>query len=89
MKTLKITVKGLVQGVGFRYFCSREADLRGIKGYAKNLINGDVEIVAEGEEGMINEFINEVKIGPRYSRVNSLNIVEIKYDNKYNTFSVY
>lgn len=89
MKTLKITVKGLVQGVGFRYFCYREAELRGIKGYAKNLINGNVEIVAEGEEGMINEFIKTVKSGPRYSRVNSLNIVEIKYENKYNTFSVY
>ena len=79
----------MVQGVGFRYYCFKEAELLGINGYAKNLINGDVEILAEGEDGLLNEFIQAVKRGPRYSRVNSLNIVEIKYENKYNTFSVY
>lgn len=89
MKAIKITVKGMVQGVGFRYFCFKEAELLGIKGYAKNLINGDVEIFAEGEDGLLTEFIESVKRGPRYSRVKSLNIVEIKYENKYNTFSVY
>jgi len=82
----ELNIKGKVQGVGFRYFAAQEAELLGINGYAKNLINGDVEILAEGEDGLLNEFIQAVKRGPRYSRVNSLNIVEIKYENKYNTF---
>lgn len=89
MHAYKITVKGLVQGVGFRYYCYKEAEVYGIKGYVQNLINGDVEIFAEGDDGIINDFIESVKRGPRYSRVNSINIVEIKYENKYDTFSIY
>lgn len=89
MKSLKIIVKGMVQGVGFRYFCYEKANELGIKGYAKNLYNGDVEILAEGEEAMLNEFIKAVNIGPKFSEVNSLKIDEIKNDSRYNSFRIY
>lgn len=79
----------MVQGVGFRYFCYEKANELGIKGYAKNLYNGDVEILAEGEEAMLNEFIKAVNIGPKFSEVNSLKIDEIKNDSRYNSFRIY
>ncbi|MCI0473185.1 MAG: acylphosphatase [Ignavibacteria bacterium] len=74
MKSLLLTVKGVVQGVGFRYFCYKQAVIFGITGYAKNLHNGDVEILAQGSESALNAFIREVKTGPRYSSVNSVSI---------------
>jgi acylphosphatase len=89
MKCLKITVKGMVQGVGFRYFCYEKANEFGINGYAKNLYNGDVEILAEGDEALLNEFVEAVKIGPRFSDVNSVKVDEINYENRYNSFRIY
>ncbi|MGX9416076.1 acylphosphatase [Vibrio sp. RC27] len=46
----KFTVSGMVQGVGFRYFTSHQGLKLGLTGYAKNLYNGDVEVVACGDE---------------------------------------
>lgn len=89
MKTLKILVSGIVQGVGYRYFCYKKALEYDIKGYAKNLYNGNVEVLAQGKEGLINDFINDIKIGPHYASVKSLNIEEIQTEKVYNEFSVY
>ena len=52
-------VKGRVQGVGYRYFTSITAKNLGITGTVRNLANNDVEVVAEGDEKMIKEFLNK------------------------------
>jgi acylphosphatase len=67
-----ITVKGLVQGVGFRFFVYRLGTALKLRGTVRNLPNGDVRIVAEGERSLVEELIQKVKIGPRLSRVNDL-----------------
>jgi len=85
----KVIVKGLVQGVGYRYFCYRKAIEYEINGYAKNLFNGDVELEIEGEKNMINEFLKELKLGPANAKVNSLLIKAIPFENKYDDFTVY
>ncbi len=85
----RITVSGLVQGVGYRYFAYRTAMEYGVKGYAKNLITGDVEIEAEGEAGLMNDFIHDLKIGPQRSNVTSIAVDELPFENKYKDFSVY
>lgn len=85
---VRIIVKGLVQGVGFRYFALKRAREYGINGYAKNLYNGDVEIEAEGEKNLINELIRDLKIGPSRSRVTALNVEEVVNENKYEDFSI-
>ena len=89
MRSIRIIVKGLVQGVGFRYYCYRTAKEFGITGYVKNLYNGDVEILAQGEEGLLNDYIKNVKIGPSASRVTKLLKEETRYDAKLKTFEVY
>lgn len=89
MRSIRIIVKGLVQGVGFRYYCYRTAKEFGITGYVKNLYNGDVEILAQGEEGLLNDYIKNVKIGPSASRVTKLLKEEARYDAKMKTFEVY
>lgn len=89
MRAVRIIVKGLVQGVGFRYFCYRAASELGIIGFAKNLLNGDVEIIAQGEKGLINDFIKRINTGPTFSTVTSIHAEEVKYDDNLKTFEVY
>jgi len=89
MKCVKIIVSGLVQGVGYRYFCVVKSKEYNIKGYAKNLYDGDVELEIEGRDSMVNDFIKELKMGPIQSQVKALNIEEKDYANKYKDFTVY
>jgi acylphosphatase len=74
MNAVLIRISGLVQGVGYRSFVVRVARQLGIAGYVKNLFDGDVEILAEGELGILNQFIEEAKIGPRYSDVRDIKV---------------
>ena len=62
----EITVNGLVQGVGFRYYILRQAQNLELKGCVKNLFTGEVYTLAEGERGMIEELIKLI-ILCRYS----------------------
>jgi acylphosphatase len=89
MKSIKIIVSGLVQGVGYRYFCYKKALEYGIFGYAKNLYNGNVEVVAQGEKGLINDFIKDLKIGTHYATVKSITAEEIENEKEYQEFSIY
>ncbi len=67
-------ISGLVQGVGYRYFEMRRASAFGLKGFAKNLDDGRVEIVAEGEKGLIEDFIAELRRGPISAHVTDIRI---------------
>ncbi|MFA6540198.1 MAG: acylphosphatase [Bacteroidota bacterium] len=68
----KITVKGFVQGVGYRWFADRTARKHQLKGFVENLVNGDVFTEVEGEEMLIKEYINDLKIGPKGAQVKDL-----------------
>lgn len=69
-----IFVSGIVQGVGYRYFAIRKAGTYRIAGFAKNLIDGRVEVVAEGERGLVEQFIKELRIGPMSAHVSDMRI---------------
>ena len=56
----KFIASGNVQGVGFREFCRRIGASCSLSGYAKNLDDGTVEIVAEGEKEKIAEFCRRI-----------------------------
>jgi acylphosphatase len=84
-----IIVKGLVQGVGFRYFAHRMATGLGLTGYVKNLYTGDVEIVASGERSLIEEYIKQVKVGPRSAQVNDMLIDWRAVSRKFTTFEIH
>jgi acylphosphatase len=70
----KIHVTGHVQGVGFRWSAIREARNRDIKGFIKNLSNGNVYIEAEGSIDQLNIFVEWCKKGPGFGFVESVNI---------------
>jgi acylphosphatase len=69
-----LLISGVVQGVGYRFFAIRKADAYGLKGFAKNLIDGSVEVVAEGDRGLIEEFIKDLRRGPISAHVSDIRI---------------
>jgi len=85
---IEIVAQGRVQGVGFRYFCQREAVARNIKGYVKNLLNGDVEIVAEGVSENIDAFVIAVKHNHPFALVTNLIQKNIPFSGNFKDFSI-
>ncbi|WP_232818179.1 acylphosphatase [Zobellella maritima] len=74
----KIWVSGLVQGVGFRYYTQRQAEILGVSGYARNLADGRVEVVAEGEQHNVQQMVDWLEQGgPSHARVDALEQEEI------------
>lgn len=68
-KQIHCLVRGRVQGVFFRASTQREAKRLGLTGWAKNLADGTVEVVAEGEDDSLKEFLGWLQRGPTAARV--------------------
>lgn len=84
----EIIVKGIVQGVGFRYFILRKANDLQLTGYVQNLYNGDVLIIAEGEKFSIDELVNYAKTGPVSATVESYSVKVSEYKNEFRNFEL-
>lgn len=69
MQRIEIHVSGRVQGVGYRAFVVRQAEELGIKGWTRNLANGDVQTLAEGNKETLEQFLSRLLEGPRYAEV--------------------
>ena len=68
----RLVVAGRVQGVGFRAWASETALRLGLRGWARNLADGQVEIVAAGEPHALEEMIAACRMGPLGSRVSGV-----------------
>jgi acylphosphatase len=77
---LHFLIQGRVQGVGFRWFVHREASELELRGWVRNTEDGDVEVVASGGAGDLNELRASLRRGPRGSRVDR--IIEHHLDEK-------
>jgi len=88
MKTFHYIVKGRVQGVAFRYYTQYNAHLYNIKGTVKNLFNGDVEVYAQGNTEMIEQFEAFLRRGPSAARVETLLKEEIEMNHIFKSFEV-
>ncbi len=67
-----IRIHGKVQGVGYRFFATRVARRLGLKGNIQNNRDGTVDAVVEGEKSVIDDWIEELKEGPRYAEVTKI-----------------
>jgi acylphosphatase len=83
-----ITVRGRVQGVGFRYFVQNAATRLGLTGNVKNCPDSSVEIVAEGNARAIADLVEQVKQGPRLARVERVEAIDIPVEGTYGSFSI-
>ena len=88
MKTVKAIASGKVQGVGFRVHTQQKAQQFGIKGYVRNLNNGDVEIIATGEVAAVNELLKWAKSGSPSAVVNNLEVDAIKNTEEFAKFEI-
>ena len=81
MKCIHLIISGRVQGVFFRDNTRRKATELGLKGYAKNLLDGNVEVVAQGDEEKLNELIEFIKRGPGIAKVENIKIKHKEPEN--------
>ena len=65
-------MRGRVQGVGYRYFVSREAESLDVAGFVRNLPDGSVEVIAEAPEEALATFEERLREGPAFAAVASL-----------------
>jgi len=71
-----IRISGRVQGVGFRHFARQNAHNLDVKGWVKNLSDGDVEAVLTGNKDNVLVMLEKLKQGPRMARVDDLSVDE-------------
>jgi acylphosphatase len=72
VKRLHATVRGRVQGVGFRASAAAEARRMGLVGWVRNKLDGSVEVVAEGADGDADAFLAWLRKGPSLAHVTSV-----------------
>jgi acylphosphatase len=68
----RYVIGGVVQGVGFRFFASRHGRRLGLLGWVRNLPDGQVEVVAEGDQARLAQLEAELARGPSLASVTSL-----------------
>jgi acylphosphatase len=89
MKEMRILkIHGKVQGVGYRFFATRVARRLGLKGNISNQRDGTVDAVVEGEKKAIDEWIEELKEGPRYAEVTKIDQETKEFSGRLGDFDV-
>jgi len=83
-----VFISGFVQGVGFRFFAILNARKLGISGFVRNLTDGRVEVVAEGELESVDALIERLRKGPPGANVVGVDVRLEKYEGEFSDFSV-
>lgn len=84
----RFLIDGEVQGVGYRYFALRAAARHQVKGTVRNLPDGGVEVVAEGDRNAMDEFKNDLATGPRQAIVTRVDETDIAVTGLFRDFRV-
>jgi acylphosphatase len=84
----KFIISGLVQGVGFRFFVQRASARHQVRGYVKNLPDGRVEALAEGDEKSVENFKHDLTAGPTYSNVEHIEEIVLEPGKLYSSFRI-
>ena len=84
----EIISRGMVQGVGFRYFAVRNAESLGLTGFVENLDDGSVLTVAEGDKAKIDQLYILLSKGPAYAEVDECLITWLNYTGEFHRFDV-
>jgi acylphosphatase len=83
-----VVVSGLVQGVCYRDFTRRWAETIGLAGWVRNLPDGRVEAIIEGEQDAIERLLGILRRGPPESRVDDLEITWLSYQGEFPGFDI-
>ena len=83
-----IRITGCVQGVGYRDFTQQAASQLKLRGYVRNLWNGDVEVVAEGPRNLIVRLMENLRQGPAMAQVDKLYITWQEATGAFQNFGI-
>lgn len=84
----RVVVGGRVQGVFFRGFVQEEARGRGVRGWVRNLADGRVEALLDGERTNVDAVLESMRHGPRAARVTDVAVRFEDPTDEYDDFSV-
>jgi acylphosphatase len=85
----RFLVGGRVQGVGFRMFAADRADREGVSGYARNLPDGRVEVLVEGEQESVERLELALRRGPSHAEIESFEVEIVEPTRRRSGFSTY
>lgn len=77
VRAVHVVVSGYVQGVGFRYHCLQEAERLGLRGWVRNLANGNVELTLEGDPEAVTRMVTWLQVGPRHADVDDVHVTDV------------
>ena len=83
-----VLIKGRVQGVFFRVSIKDKADQLNVKGWVKNLPNGNVEAVFEGDADKVKKLVDYCGIGPSGAMIKSVEVNEFESEEKFDGFKI-
>lgn len=88
MVARRFIISGFVQGVGFRYFVLRAAARHQVLGTVRNLPDGRVEVLAEGERRAMDEFKQDLATGPMLANVTDLDETDLPVTGRFRDFHI-
>ena len=88
MKSVDVTVSGVVQGVYYRASARREGALRGLRGWVKNESDGSVSLRLQGEPAAVDAMLDWCRVGPPAARVSRLTVADAPADETLHDFEV-
>ncbi len=87
-RRVHLRIRGLVQGVSFRASARDAAGRLGLKGWVRNLSNGDVESIAEGEDQAVAQYVAWCHQGPAEADVESVAVSDEPFKGEFKDFLV-
>ena len=88
MKKVRAIVSGRVQGVWYRAHTRAKAVELGVAGFVRNLPNGRVEIVAQGDAALVDTLMDWARIGPPMAEVTEVRVRKMAEEEEYSSFEV-
>lgn len=85
---IHVYIEGIVQGVSFRYYTYKLAKKHKVNGWIRNLPDGRVEAVFEGDKESVNKLVEFCKKGPEGALVTNIEIIEEKFLNEFKDFEI-
>jgi acylphosphatase len=88
VRRVRVIVRGVVQGVGFRYHTREQGTALGLQGFVRNAPDGSVEVEAEGNPDTIEQLITWLRTGPRHAVVSSIDVDELAPTGNERSFEI-
>jgi acylphosphatase len=77
LASVRFLVRGRVQGVGYRSFVLQQAEGLGVAGFARNLPDGSVEVVAEADDPVLERLEQQLRKGPSFAKVAAVERLDV------------